>query len=189
MLLLVFQLQHWVRLEMLAAIPTIISSSVHNQHISTYCNGSKQQLTYLIWLQRISSNEHWCNFFSFCIFHFTSQFDYLLVVTEIFIVEWWVFCRFWWLFFSHYKILWISSSWVFLQTASQDVMSFTVNTDRQFHGFYITARCTFLCKWEINETCTSPGMNNRRFPPAFMLRIPSSKPLITCYLVQEEGNH
>jgi hypothetical protein len=39
------------------------------------------------------------------------------------------------------------SSWVSLHTASQDLMSFAVNTDRQFHRFYTTARCTFLCKW------------------------------------------
>ena len=31
-----------------------------------------------------------------------------------------------------------------------------------------------------SENLTDPGMQSRRFPPAFMLRMPSSSPLITC---------
>jgi hypothetical protein len=31
-----------------------------------------------------------------------------------------------------------------------------------------------------SEKHTDPGMKSRRFPPIFMLRIPSSSPLITC---------
>jgi hypothetical protein len=64
-------------LEMLAAISTTISSSVQNQHVviqfplttnisHSIAKDFKQQL-----------NVHLI-FFSFCIFHFTSQFDSLL---------------------------------------------------------------------------------------------------------------
>lgn len=34
-----------------------------------------------------------------------------------------------------------------------------------------------------SEKHTDPGMKSRRFPPAFMLRIPSSSPLITCFTI------